>query len=663
MNDQFKVSIQVELQDRFSAGLKAMSHAMGAVHTQMSGINTYMSKFKNIQNQYSQIASLGRSIQTAGLDGLKAVLDPAKEYAHQLNLMNMNGLKHLEIQKNIAAAWKTAGDVPTSTPASNLAALMDLRTVFVGKNASQEGRDLLTTFQKAQTMLDASAHTLKGHSSHDMVFSMAKAIEMMGQLDPKKFEHHMNQMARVMVASGGRVTPENYQNTLKYARMAKMNLGDDFLYTKLPELIIEMQNAGGKGGGGGGPGAMIAAAFRQTVMGILNKAAAGNLSQLGLLKNPTLKTTTTGTTVVGTDGVRGDKLFAEDPERWVNTMLVPALISHHKAQAGDTKGILMAIAQTFKGNQNAITLYQELYSKQKQFGKFGSNLAGVPGIDKSYENSQKDADQQFKNLDGALNTLRTSIGVNALPIIVPGVIALAKAIGQAAQFIHSHPIIGQTIAGFMVAMTVVGGAISHLSALLGTALAFKMLGLSRVMLLFTGWIGAALLVVTAITVAIMNWDKVMKFVHGAVTRFKGILLDLSEKFPPLKIAIGFVIGVLRTWRDEMGWVAAGFQKFWNTIMNAIKGAMGGIGNWFMNVPNQKAVDAKWTNTFGGGGGKSTPTTVTQNFNTTVHVKGHEDMKKIGREIAASMHEETRRQVASNPLAGGNHTSVHFAGAH
>ncbi|HEY9678680.1 MAG TPA: hypothetical protein V6C76_11765 [Drouetiella sp.] len=197
MSDQFKVGIILELQDRFSAGLRSVSAMLTSTQSHLSGINASIGKMRQLQSTYSNIASVGKSIANTGISALQATIDPAKEYVHQLNLMNMNGLKHLDIQKNIQASWKTAAAVPTSTPAGNLAALSDLRTIFVGKNAAQEGRDLLPTFQRIQATLDASQHKLGGHTSHDIVFSAAKAVEMMGVLDPEKFKHHLSEMTRV----------------------------------------------------------------------------------------------------------------------------------------------------------------------------------------------------------------------------------------------------------------------------------------------------------------------------------------------------------------------------------------------------------------------------------------------------------------------------------
>lgn len=678
MSDQFKVSVMVELQDRFSNGLKSISNALNSVHSQMSGMNSHIQHFQKMQQAYSQIASVGQAMQGAGVTALKAMIDPAKEYNHQLNLMKMNGLSHIEILRNQQAAWKTAGLVPTSTPAGNLAGLSDLRTVFVGKNAAEEGRDLLPTFQKSQAVLDASAHTLKGHSSHDIVFSMAKAIEMMGQLNPEKFKHHMDMMTRVMVATGGRVTPENYQNTLKYARMAKMNLGEDFLYKKLPELIIEMQNAGGKGGGGGGPGALIAAAFRQTVMGTLNKAAVANLMGLGLLNHPVLKTTTTGTKIMGSDGVVGDKVFANDPEKWVNQYLVPSLISHHKAKAGDTKGILMAIAQTFKGNQNAVTLYQELYSKQAQFGKFATNMQGVGSTDQLYKQSQEDPDQAFKALDASFLTLRTAIGQHVLPVIVPGITGLAAAINNAGQYLQSHPQIASTIANLTLAFTAVGGAISTVAGFMATDLALKLAGTGLTVLRFCGWIGLAVAAVAGLIYVVQHWKEISGKLKTKIDEVKGRIAVWIVQFPGLLNNLAQASSMCRDFANSVGQVVTKVTAALGGLRAAV-----GIYERFTMTPLQysEKYDPKWraatekvdeqerqqsiaavSRAISGDQRSGGKVVVTNHNSITINSKSG-NSKDIAKEVMDKLSNGMSRMVSSHPIAGGDRNSVHFAGAH
>jgi len=277
-----------------------------------------------------------------GLRAFRGLTDAAREYAHQVNIMNMAGLGQVEIAQGVSAAWKNTGDVITSSATNNLKMLLDLRNVLGSMEFAQ--RELPVVSRIQAVLASSSESSIRKIASDNFAFTMAKALDVIGAAkDPATFQAQAEQMSKVITAFQGRVTPTMFQSVFAYARQAKYGLDTEFLYQILPTLMLEYAQGGAHSSGGGsrGVGPGIAAFSRLVLQGYVNRKAVPELEELGLLSpgaeermkggkrggrttevfetsaggrtvlhERALKTTTPGTTI---EPMKGHELAARNP--------------------------------------------------------------------------------------------------------------------------------------------------------------------------------------------------------------------------------------------------------------------------------------------------------------------------------------------------------------
>lgn len=684
--NNFLVGVEIFLHDRFTGGLQSMAQAVTGMTSHMRGVNASLGRFSQIQSQFSNIKSVGDTMMSGGLAAMKAVLDPAKEYNHQLNLMNMAGLRHLDIQQNIKAAWDTAAKVQTSTPTQNLHALGDLRTIF-GRDpkSMDEARALLPKFEKAQAILDASSNELRhGKSGHDIVFSMAKAIEMMGKIrDPEQFNHQIEMMTREMVATGGRIGPEQYQQMLKFAPAGKMLFNDEFLYKVAPELMLE--NLTKNGGGANRVGTQATALLRMGIQGIMSKVTATNLADLGLLKDPTLKTTTTGTTVLKSGGVVGKELMGENPSEWVNSVLMPALKSHFPSIAKDEKALAMKALSVLKMPGLASGFILESFNKRRQFEKHGKAFDAIPGMEDLFKVGQQDPDQAFKRFEQSMETLKISVGQHLLPVITPAITSFALAINQLGQFFQGNKLAGQLAVASMIGVTLTGALISVGAVVAGTALALTACGVAIAP--FAAGVAMLVMGITQVTLAIMNWDKITAFATNVWNHMKVALMVAMDVVPGLRDKVISITTTIRGWTQSFPELIGKMNSFWNSLVGWLRIALA-LVQQLTNIPvfNFAGMMKKWDEASGSKNldGKFDEATKKPDWSAVavkggaasiyndhkkidLHFSGYGkpdlDIEKIKQELFKALDDKSRQAAMAQKSAGGLHTSKAHSGAH
>src|SRR6185437_8973294 len=185
----------------------------------------------------------------------------------------------------------------------------------------------------------------------DFAFQMAKAIDIIGNVKtPEDFLREATNMTQVITAFQGRINASTYQQVFAYSRQAAMQLDDRFKYDFLPTLMLEYSRTNGGGGGSRGVGPMIAAMYRFTNQGYVNKKSMGELVSLGLVDPKTaLQTTTSGTTV---GAMKGAGLAAKDPFLWIQDVVMPAIYKKYGKDLTQQQ-IATEINSLVRGNQMA----------------------------------------------------------------------------------------------------------------------------------------------------------------------------------------------------------------------------------------------------------------------------------------------------------------------
>ena len=189
-------------------------------------------------------STLGELITSAG----HAALEPA--YIKDM-LRRDNRVSAADAQGADDAAWAATRSAPGTTYGKNLEAVVDLKTVT---GSLTDAVKVLPQFAQLSAILAVADKASGGDGNQ--AFAAAKAMEVLGQLtqerknpttgrieqyiDPAQLPKRLEAMAKVAVATMGRVNPTDYLSFAKTARAGGMNLSDEFLYQKLPAMMMVM---------------------------------------------------------------------------------------------------------------------------------------------------------------------------------------------------------------------------------------------------------------------------------------------------------------------------------------------------------------------------------------------------------------------------------------
>lgn len=431
MFEAYKVAVKISLINEVSKELGAMSLLFGKLGKDVDLLQSKLDKLKKV----GMVSGIAMGAGFLGLNLVRKSLKPAEDYAHQLNIMNMAGMKHQEIAEATAAAWKTAQTNLTTTATGNLKTVLDLRNVF-GNTA--EAIQYLPELARIQTVLKSSSESGVRDNAEGLAYSLAKALDVRNAVrNPQMFSEQAEAMAKVITALQGRVLPEDYRMLFKYGRQSIPGLTNEFLYQELPTFMMEMKGKSG-GGGQGGFGSVLAAGYRFFVQGIMNKRAAENLSALGLIPHSSiLKTTTTGTTLKG--GVKDAMLFQRDPFQWTQKVLLPAIRKKYGDNLTDQQ-LTQIINQTMKGNQLAQFEILQFALKAQNVYRDQKLIEGAKDSQTAFKMAMSsDPTTAMAAFNAQWNNFQTAIMMGVIPVIVPALISLTRYLNQFAEWARNNP--------------------------------------------------------------------------------------------------------------------------------------------------------------------------------------------------------------------------------
>ena len=537
--DTYAVAVKLSLVNDFSKGLASFSGHIAKSSKDVDALQARLDKLK-------RFTLIGGAMSAGGIFGLGVfdkMIKPAEDYAHQINIMNMAGMKQVEIADAVGSAWKLAGDNITTTATGNLKALLDLRNVT---GSLQEAKEFLPIMQRMQTVLAASKEGSIRGNANDLAFSAMKALDIRGAVnDPEKLKRQADLMTRVIEATQGKVTPEQFQSVFNYARQAKFAMSDDFAYKILPTLMLENASKGGGGGGSKGVGPAIAAMYRVTNQGYINRKSLGLWEQLGEVKAGTaLKTSTPGTVVAP----MVDASIAAGNQFEFNKLLVDKIYKKFGANLSDT-AVTQILNQLYRGNQLAGSLAVEFFTKRKNFERDQKLLEGTMDPAKAYKMAMsKDPETAKRALSAAWENFETSLTLNVVPILVPALFKLSKGLNELGAWARHHPNLTKDIVigfGALSALLAVGGPI--ITGIAVTRLAFGGLG------------GALKLAGSGLALA------------GRAVLFLGRALILN----PIGLTITAIAGAVYLLWKNWGTIGPKVTAVWDSIKTGI----GGVLDW------------------------------------------------------------------------------------
>jgi hypothetical protein len=472
MLEAYSVAIRVSLISGVANGLMNISRSFAKAHGDAKAFERQLDLIKLKLVGGAAMAGVG----LFGLSLIERTVKPASEYVHQLQQMNIAGMKQAEIARSITAAWDASRTAPTATATQNLAAIRELRMVFGDTQAAIAN---MPTVQKLQAIL---ANTNDGHGGRlggESAYTVAKALETKGAVrTPGEFTDQANLMTKAIVASGGKITPQDFLGTFKYGRSATMGWDNAFTYTILPTLIQEMKSSAGTGGAGG-PGNALMSVYDKVINGKIAQKDLPIWQQLGLLDASKIVRTKTGATKgVLPEAVRGWDVFQRNPYEWTQAVLMPALRAQGIIDPAKQQMYLARLG----GTRTAAFMLQQMGVQGWKFQRDVPLIQGAKGLAAYQELLKNDPLMAQQALAAQWRNLLTVIGYQIMPVVVSGTLKLVGALRGMSQWMLAHPNLTRALVlGFaaLSAAMAFGGVVILLSAAFdGLALALRVLGLT-----------------------------------------------------------------------------------------------------------------------------------------------------------------------------------------
>ncbi|UZO91771.1 hypothetical protein [Roseomonas mucosa] len=401
-----------------------------------SGVNNLAGMYVNAHLGHQMLGWVGEAIKAGG------------ELEHQVEVLRQSGVSAKLVGEAVSRAWETTKLVRGTTAIENLKAIGELQTVF---GDTHEAVTLLPRFQKLAAVLGSVTGKDPGNSA----YLAARALELRGafinpqtgQMDVERGLGQLNLMQRGVIATHGRVGPNDYLNFQQMAGVGGRRLGDTAMYEQMPTIIQAM--------GGHRAGTAYAAFYRQMVGGVMTQRVAAELIKYGLIDESHVQVKRGGQIVVQPGGVKGADQLAANPLQWINTVLRGQLVSKGASSLDEQ----MDVVSRLFGTETARRFVAEALQGWTQIEKDQALIRRVRP-DAAENLLDKDWNITVSNLSAAFKNLETALGGPTLRVVVPVMNALAGGLNKLAEWATAHP----DLATVLVA---VAGALGTLAA--GTA--------------------------------------------------------------------------------------------------------------------------------------------------------------------------------------------------
>ena len=389
MFEAYKVGIKLSLINHVSPGLLLMSKQLSQTDKAAELLQTRLNKIRPLGMTGAAPGRAG----FMGLGVLAKMIKPAEEYARQLNTMNTAGLKHKEMADAIGTAWKTTGAVITTTASENLRSLMDLRNVM---GNMEKARMALPVIARVQAVLAASSEGQIAGNAKELAYSMAKELAIVGAAkSPEMFARQAELMAKVIIATHGRVTPEALNRV--FARQAKFGLGNEYRYEILPSLIRDRAFSGG-----GGTGAMKAA-----------------------------------------------ELAKANPFAWVQEALMPAIENQYGKNLTRDQS-MPHILEIARDNRLAAKLIMEFAFKPNDFLRDQASVRGTMSAADAYKAAiSGDLNTAEEALGAQWINFKTALMLSVVPVLIPALNKISSGLQDFARWARENqPLVKNLVTGF-----------------------------------------------------------------------------------------------------------------------------------------------------------------------------------------------------------------------
>ena len=286
-------------------------------------------------------------------------------------------------------------------------------------------------------------------------------------IDPARIAQFFDLVQRAMVASGGTIDGRSVLAMYQTGGQALKNLSVQGFQNMMP-LLPEF----------GGPrlGTAATSLAQQVRGGVMTQRALQDWIDLHLIDTRKIHATRTGVRL-DSGAIKGADQLATDPVGFVERTIYPAMVkagwSPQKIQDEVLRMIGRGTDQRLVG---AIISQAVQYAKDV---KMQNQATGTTAMNANF-NSQ-DLRQQVKDLTSVWTTFEQVLGASAIPVVIPALQDLTKAIQFITGAVETHPTAGRDL-------LLLGAGIAGLAVPIGSAI--TAIGLFKVAMLgFSGGLG------------------------------------------------------------------------------------------------------------------------------------------------------------------------------
>jgi hypothetical protein len=374
--------------------------------------------------------------------------------------MRIGGMKQKEIADATAAAWKTARDVLTTTPAENLRAIGELRTVF---GDTGEAIAVLPQIQKLQSVLTS----LTGTAQEGLAYTTMRAVEMLGgtinphtgQIDPTRSQEMIDLMTKASIATHGKVDPRQWLNFAQTAGGVVKNMDPSALIMGMAPIIQEM--------GGFRAGTALTALNQQIVGGVMPQRVVADWVKYGLVDESKISATRMGVRVAP-GGVVGEEVWKRNPLQWIEDTFIPALKKKGVSQEGISDEIIRLFGRQ-TSQREASLMATQLVRIHKDIQMAEQAMASAPAYEELVKNDPMLAAVAAQKQWAAFEQV---IGIELLPVLIPLIHQFAEGLSWLTGILREYPGLARALAwGF----TGLAGALAFSGVVLVLVAAFKAL--------------------------------------------------------------------------------------------------------------------------------------------------------------------------------------------
>jgi hypothetical protein len=465
VTEVYKVDVALALTSNHAQVLGALSKGLLGIHGQVTNLQGAFTKL-------GQAAAGALSLYGSEkiLSGMAKMVEHGSKLVHQQELMRIAGMSNKEIAEATGRAYQVSAQVQTTTIAENLKHLKELRYAFGDYNTAQK---YVTEVSKAQGVLGV----LGGKGLSDQVWPMVKALEEKGLTNkPDDFMKYLNAMTQAAVATGGRVTPEQFFQTILYGRSAAQSWDLGFIGGALPRLIQSMGGSGGRGG----PGNALMTAYQAVISGAMGRQSAEVFQELGLLPQTSanyesgshhlrlghgphggVAKSMSGTIARFSPGsMKGSDLFLHNPYEWVQEILMPAIAGKlgitpgHELGEQERNKVTEYLSQAFRNRTGGSVIIQMgtqgryLMGPESPFEKDMRLQKGAYAIDQAFETLMRnDPVMRMEAFNQQWEAMMQSFGAALVPTALKVMANVTDVFTKLSQAAGAHPGVMQALAG------------------------------------------------------------------------------------------------------------------------------------------------------------------------------------------------------------------------